>query len=510
VLDRWPAGARLERDAFTTVANWRGYGSIENDGVHYGQKAHSLRRFLELPQTTGERFALALAIHPDEIADLEALRAHGWELLDPRTVAGTPSAYAAFVRGSKGELGIAKSGYADSRSGWFSDRSACYLASGRPVLAQETGFSSFLPSGAGLFAFRSADDVVAAVEELRRDYDRHSRAAHAIAEEFLDSDRVLTRLLREVGASTAPARPTLHDAPDDALAAALGDGVTILRRRPSAYRSSAPVTELDAALPDGTVATILVKDLSRAALTERALRAKPEFLADPLREIETYRSVLARAGLGTPALYGAVVEPERDRYWLAIEKVAGVELYQIGELELWQQALRWLARMHDRFAGAELPRRLLRYDRAFLRLWLDRARSLSGLEGLERYDQAVERLVGLPRTLLHGELYASNILVAGERVCAVDWELAAVGPGVIDVAALTMGWGDAERRALTEAYRTELTDPRAAPEFERDLDCARLHLAVQWLGWSPEWSPPPEHAQDFRAEVRETAARLGL
>src|SRR5207248_9188597 len=108
VLGRWPAGAGLERDAFTTVANWRGYGSIEHDGVHYGQKAHSLRRFLELPEATGERFALALAIHPDEIADLEALRAHGWELLDPRTVAGTPSAYAAFVRGSKGELGIAK------------------------------------------------------------------------------------------------------------------------------------------------------------------------------------------------------------------------------------------------------------------------------------------------------------------------------------------------------------------------------------------------------------------
>jgi aminoglycoside phosphotransferase (APT) family kinase protein len=158
----------------------------------------------------------------------------------------------------------------------------------------------------------------------------------------------------------------------------------------------------------------------------------------------------------------------------------------------------------------QLPARLLRYDRDFLLLWLDRARSLSALDRLERYDRAVEPLVSLPPTLLHGELYASNVLVAGERVCAVDWEMAASGPGVIDVAAITMGWGEPERAALTEAYRTALADPPAAAELERALDCARLHLAVQWLGWSPEWSPPPEHAQDFRTQVRRAQERLGL
>jgi hypothetical protein len=198
VLERWPPADGIERDALTTVGNWRGYGSIERDGVHYGQKAHSLRRFLDLPERTGERFELALAIHPDEEGDLEALRAHGWQLVDPTRAAGTPNAYADFVRGSKAELGIAKSGYAVSGSGWFSDRSACYLASGRPVVAQETGFSRFLPTGRGLFAFTGADDVVAAVDELRGDYAGHARAARALAEEHLDSDRVLTRLLERV------------------------------------------------------------------------------------------------------------------------------------------------------------------------------------------------------------------------------------------------------------------------------------------------------------------------
>jgi hypothetical protein len=200
VLERWPAADAVERDALTTVGNWRGYGSIERDGIHYGQRAHSLRRFLDLPERTGERFELALAIHPDERDDLAGLRDHGWQLVDPVRAAGTPDAYADFVRGSKGELGIAKSGYVVSGSGWFSDRSACYLASGRPVIAQETGFSEFLPTGLGLFAFTSADDVVAAVNELRRDYSKHARGARALAEEHFDSDRVLTRLLEAVGA----------------------------------------------------------------------------------------------------------------------------------------------------------------------------------------------------------------------------------------------------------------------------------------------------------------------
>jgi hypothetical protein len=200
VLERWPvADAPPARDGWTTVANWRGYGSVEHGGVRYGQKAHSLRRLIDLPTRTAERFELALSIHPDEKADLAALAANRWKLVDPSEAAGTPARYAAFVRGSRGEFGLAKSGYVASNCGWFSDRSACYLASGRPVVAQETGWSSRLPAGEGLFSFRTADDVVAATAEVRRDYPKHARAARALAERYFDSDVVLASLLDRVG-----------------------------------------------------------------------------------------------------------------------------------------------------------------------------------------------------------------------------------------------------------------------------------------------------------------------
>jgi hypothetical protein len=198
VLESWPRGNGVHHDGFTTVANWRGYGSVQHDGVFYGQKAHSLREFINLPTKTSERFMLALSIHRDERKDLDALDRNGWNLMDPAKVADTPFKYREFVRGSKAELGIAKSGYVAARSGWFSDRSACYLTSGRPVIAQETGFSRFLPTGSGLFAFRSADDILEAIGGIRSDYQFHSNAARGLAEEYFDSDKVLTRLLEKI------------------------------------------------------------------------------------------------------------------------------------------------------------------------------------------------------------------------------------------------------------------------------------------------------------------------
>jgi hypothetical protein len=170
--------------------------------VQYGQKAHSMRRLIELPKRSAERFELAMNIHPEEKADLAALAANGWRLVDPAVVAGTPGRYADFVRGSRGEFGVAKSGYVASNCGWFSDRSACYLASGRPVVAQGTGWSDHLPAGEGLFSFRNVDDAVAAFEEVRRDYPRHARAARALAERHFDSDVVLTSILDRVGAGS--------------------------------------------------------------------------------------------------------------------------------------------------------------------------------------------------------------------------------------------------------------------------------------------------------------------
>jgi len=150
-LAHWPVAENpTERDAFTSVGHWRSYGSIEHEGVHYGQRAHALRELFELPRRSPARFEPALGIHPGEVDDLRALHENGWALLDPHAVAGSPADYASFLRGSRAELGVAKSGYVNSRSGWFSDRSACYLASGRPVVAQDTGFGEALPVGEGL------------------------------------------------------------------------------------------------------------------------------------------------------------------------------------------------------------------------------------------------------------------------------------------------------------------------------------------------------------------------
>jgi hypothetical protein len=198
-LEHWCVEAdRPRRDAFTTVGHWRSYGSLEHEGIHYGQRAHSLRELIELPRRVAERFQLALGIDPRELADLEALSANGWQLLDPARVAGTPAAYRDFVRGSKAELCVAKSGYVASRSGWFSDRSACYLASGRPVVAQETGFGQLLPTGEGLLAFATADEAAQSVAEVAAHPDRHRAAARALAEEHFDARKVLPDLLQEL------------------------------------------------------------------------------------------------------------------------------------------------------------------------------------------------------------------------------------------------------------------------------------------------------------------------
>jgi hypothetical protein len=195
-LEHWPVEeASPRRDAFTSVGHWRSYGSVEHGGISYGQRAHSMRELFALPARGSARFQLALGIHPDERSDLDALRANGWGLLDPREVAGSPARYAEFVRGSKAELSVAKSGYVNSRSGWFSDRSACYLASGRPVVAQETGFSDFLPAGEGLLAFATAAEAADAVATIEADPARHGKAARALAEEHLDARKVLPQLL---------------------------------------------------------------------------------------------------------------------------------------------------------------------------------------------------------------------------------------------------------------------------------------------------------------------------
>jgi hypothetical protein len=201
-LEDWPVTREApRRDAFTSVGHWRSYGSMEHGGIHYGQRAHSLRELIDLPRRSDARFELALGIDAGERADLDALAGNRWSLLDPRRVAGTPDAYRDFVRESKAELCVAKSGYVASRSGWFSDRSACYLASGRPVIAQDTGFGERIPCGDGLLAFSTAAEAAQAVGQVEADPARHAAGARALAEEHLDARNVLGALLQSLGSA---------------------------------------------------------------------------------------------------------------------------------------------------------------------------------------------------------------------------------------------------------------------------------------------------------------------
>ena len=198
VLDRWTPAPPPREPVVTSVGHWRSYGSLEHAGVSYGQRAHSARDLLDVAARSPLPVRLALGISPAETADLQRLREAGWTLLDPAVVAGTPDDYRAFVRGSAAELGIAKRGYVAARTGWFSDRSACYLAAGRPVVAQDTGWSSVLPTGPGLHAYDDADGAVAALERVAADPGGSSAAAHELAREHLDARVVLARLLEAV------------------------------------------------------------------------------------------------------------------------------------------------------------------------------------------------------------------------------------------------------------------------------------------------------------------------
>jgi hypothetical protein len=338
-------------------------------------------------------------------------------------------------------------------------------------------------------------------------------------------------------------RPTIGTAElREALEAALRDHfgrprrIVALARSPSWHRTSFAIEELDVTLDDGTCLPILFKDLSWLSMPASVRRIKPRFLHDPLREIETYRLILGPQRLGAPTCYGAAVGPEADRYWLFLERASETELHNMGEFAAWLEVARWLAGMHGSLAGrARRPEwsqaaHLLRYDGDFFRLWMRRAlefgrRSAAPQPGrgdrLEwlatRHDRAVERLVGLPITFLHGEFYASNVLVnetsSGLRVRPVDWELAAVGPGLLDVAALAAGgWSEDQKTALALAYRAALAPaggwPTEADSFLAAFRCCRLHVAVQWLGWSPDWTPPVDFHQDWLGEALRLAEGL--
>jgi len=200
VLEQWSAEPPRADGAFTSIGAWRGpNGPIEYNGRTYGLRVHEVRKFVRLPSVCVDTdFEMALDIHPADAKDIDLLRENRWSLVDPKAVAGGPAEYRDYIANSKAEIMVPKQIYVDTNSGLLSDRSAYYLASGRPVLARDTGIGNLYPTDEGLVTFSTLEEAAAGVERINRDYSKHARAARAIAEEYFDSDKVLGQLLNKL------------------------------------------------------------------------------------------------------------------------------------------------------------------------------------------------------------------------------------------------------------------------------------------------------------------------
>jgi hypothetical protein len=199
VLEEWRHANGSAAGSFTGIGAWRGpYAPVEYHGHTYGLRVHEFRKFLALPRQTSLPFQLALDIDDADDRDRARLAENGWALLDSLAVTGDPWRYRELIHSARAEFLVAKGIYVDTNSGWFSERSMCFLASGKPVLAQDTGLAQLYPTDRGLLTFSTLDEAAAGAEEIARNGAVHSAAARAVAEAYFDSDKVLSRLVDRV------------------------------------------------------------------------------------------------------------------------------------------------------------------------------------------------------------------------------------------------------------------------------------------------------------------------
>jgi hypothetical protein len=203
-LPMWEAGPDPRpQAAFGSVTHWSWGGELPWRGrLISNSKRDAYLRYIELPEKTRRPFQLAVDIPPeDRTGDRELLESHGWTLVDPYQVADSPLSYQKFIDSCRAEISCAKAVYTELNTGWLSDRSVCYLASGRPVLAEETGVSDYLPTGNGLLTFRDMSEAVAGVAEIDSNYEHHRKAARKLAEEYFSSEICLGKMLSACGYS---------------------------------------------------------------------------------------------------------------------------------------------------------------------------------------------------------------------------------------------------------------------------------------------------------------------
>jgi aminoglycoside phosphotransferase len=282
---------------------------------------------------------------------------------------------------------------------------------------------------------------------------------------------------------------TVANSRAELLEAALGRHVVSSETMPHPYATSHTLLDADIELDDGRLLHAVLKETSKCPPD------RPSFVHDPCREIEMYRRILQPSGVWAPQLLGIA-----DSY-LVLEHVRGVPLWQCQHELVSRRLGGTLRRLHDALAPSVDAPFLLQFDRAFYGRWFERACSFDpALRRLaDAHEFATERLLFAPRLVIHGELYPSNVLICDETELIVDWETAAAGPRVIDLAAVVAGWPAAQAQTLIDAY---------GEIDEVALDCARFHLAIRWLGWSSQWFPPAEHDHDWQAEADRLAKTL--
>jgi aminoglycoside phosphotransferase (APT) family kinase protein len=330
-------------------------------------------------------------------------------------------------------------------------------------------------------------------------------------------------------------------------------------------RSTFPLERLQVELRDGRQMSIAFKRLEWGGLEPDARLSKPSFTFEATREPAVYASLLPLGPYGPPRFIGSLRSDEGRGRWLFVEWVQGRELHQVGSIALWIEVARWLAMLHVALAtevdGRAHAAQLPRHDAVHCKRWAQRASRFAkeqdgASEGtrflchlLRRYDAVVEQLSQLPLTVIHGDFYASNVLIEGDldgprvapvdsdskrlrvapvdsdskglriapvdsdskelRIAPVDWEMAAVGSGLLDLAALSSGkWTSADREAMRAAYAAV----DGIPAFStRDFDLVRLHHAVQRLGWAPPcWSAPESQRHDWLTDAIMLAESLEI
>jgi hypothetical protein len=192
VMNAWPVLPGPPDAKFTTVMQWKSYDSREYKGQFFGQKSESFLKFMTLPKLTNAKLEIAIG---SESAPRTTLKENGWSICNPNEIAADPWKYQEYLQRSKGEFSVSKHGYVVSNSGWFSERSAAFLASGRPVIVQDTGFSNWIHTGKGIISFQTPEEALVGIEVVTKDYKENCRMARVLAEEYFNAPQILSQLI---------------------------------------------------------------------------------------------------------------------------------------------------------------------------------------------------------------------------------------------------------------------------------------------------------------------------